>query len=115
MRYAACNAIGQMATDFAPGFQKKFHEKVSSKTVQNKQTKDVPFRNLLFCKCSFLFQVIAALLQTMEDQDNQRVQAHAAAALINFTEDCPKSLLIPYLDNLVKHLHSTMVIKLQEV
>uniref|UniRef100_A0A8D0GCP0 Importin 5 n=1 Tax=Sphenodon punctatus TaxID=8508 RepID=A0A8D0GCP0_SPHPU len=86
VRYAACNAIGQMATDFAPGFQKKFHEKV-----------------------------IAALLQAMEDQGNQRVQAHAAAALINFTEDCPKSLLIPYLDNLVKHLHSTMVIKLQEL
>uniref|UniRef100_A0A2I3SBU0 Importin 5 n=1 Tax=Pan troglodytes TaxID=9598 RepID=A0A2I3SBU0_PANTR len=81
-----CNAVGQMATDFAPGFQKKFHEKV-----------------------------IAALLQTMEDQGNQRVQAHAAAALINFTEDCPKSLLIPYLDNLVKHLHSIMVLKLQEL
>uniref|UniRef100_A0A670KFK5 Importin 5 n=1 Tax=Podarcis muralis TaxID=64176 RepID=A0A670KFK5_PODMU len=64
----------------------------------------------------FLFDsVIAALLQTMEDQGNQRVQAHAAAALINFTEDCPKSLLIPYLDNLVKHLHSTMVLKLQEL
>ncbi|KAJ8787277.1 hypothetical protein J1605_005863 [Eschrichtius robustus] len=59
--------------------------------------------------------VIAALLQTMEDQGNQRVQAHAAAALINFTEDCPKSLLIPYLDNLVKHLHSIMVLKLQEL
>lgn len=28
VRYAACNAIGQMATDFAPTFQKKFHEKV---------------------------------------------------------------------------------------
>ncbi|KAM9319984.1 importin-5 [Gastrophryne carolinensis] len=86
VRYAACNAIGQMATDFAPSFQKKFHEKV-----------------------------IASLLQTMEDQANPRVQAHAAAALINFTEDCPKSLLVPYLDNLVKHLHSTMVIKLQEL
>uniref|UniRef100_A0A8C0V8D4 Importin 5 n=1 Tax=Cyanistes caeruleus TaxID=156563 RepID=A0A8C0V8D4_CYACU len=60
-------------------------------------------------------QVIGALLQTMEDQGSQRVQAHAAAALINFTEDCPKSLLIPYLDNLVKHLHSIMVIKLQEL
>uniref|UniRef100_A0A8D0L417 Importin 5 n=1 Tax=Sphenodon punctatus TaxID=8508 RepID=A0A8D0L417_SPHPU len=64
VRYAACNAIGQMATDFAPGFQKKFHEKV-----------------------------IAALLQAMEDQGNQRVQAHAAAALINFTEDCTKLVL----------------------
>ncbi|XP_069829044.1 importin-5 [Dendropsophus ebraccatus] len=86
VRYAACNAIGQMATDFAPAFQKKFHEKV-----------------------------IASLLQTMEDQANPRVQAHAAAALINFTEDCPKSLLVPYLDNLVKHLHSIMVVKLQEL
>ncbi|KAM8975291.1 importin-5 [Pelodytes ibericus] len=86
VRYAACNAIGQMAADFAPAFQKKFHEKI-----------------------------IASLLQTMEDQANPRVQAHAAAALINFTEDCPKPLLVPYLDNLVKHLHATMVVKLQEL
>lgn len=86
VRYAACNAIGQMATDFAPTFQRKFHDKV-----------------------------ISALLQTMEDQANPRVQAHAAAALINFTEDCPKSLLLPYLDNLVNHLHVIMVAKLQEL
>lgn len=51
----------------------------------------------------------------MKDQSNPRVQAHAAAALINFTEDCPKSLLIPYLENLVQHLHVIMVAKLQEV
>lgn len=114
VRYAACNAVGQMATDFAPGFQKKFHEKVSIKS-SNTQTlrRGVAFQN--GCLSDFLAQVIAALLQTMEDQGNQRVQAHAAAALINFTEDCPKSLLIPYLDNLVKHLHSIMVLKLQEV
>lgn len=116
MRYAACNAIGQMATDFAPGFQKKFHEKASSRAVPKKKGKILAHPETCFSKTKhFLFQVIAALLQTMEDQGNQRVQAHAAAALINFTEDCPKSLLIPYLDNLVKHLHSTMVIKLQEV
>uniref|UniRef100_A0A4W6EVJ6 Karyopherin (importin) beta 3 n=1 Tax=Lates calcarifer TaxID=8187 RepID=A0A4W6EVJ6_LATCA len=60
-------------------------------------------------------EVISALLQTMEDQSNPRVQAHAAAALINFTEDCPKSLLIPYLDSLVQHLHVIMVAKLQEL
>lgn len=114
VRYAACNAVGQMATDFAPGFQKKFHEKVSHKS-SNTQTwrRGIAFQNV--CLHDFLSQVIAALLQTMEDQGNQRVQAHAAAALINFTEDCPKSLLIPYLDNLVKHLHSIMVLKLQEV
>lgn len=28
VRYAACNAIGQMSTDFAPTFEKKFHDKV---------------------------------------------------------------------------------------
>jgi len=28
VRYAACNALGQMATDFGPTFQKKFHQKV---------------------------------------------------------------------------------------
>ncbi|MEQ2190335.1 hypothetical protein XENOCAPTIV_028750 [Xenoophorus captivus] len=69
----------------------------------------VNFKDGIFC------QVISALLQTMEDQSNPRVQAHAAAALINFTEDCPKSLLIPYLDSLVQHLHVIMVAKLQEV
>lgn len=51
----------------------------------------------------------------MKDQSNPRVQAHAAAALINFTEDCPKSLLVPYLDSLVQHLHIIMEAKLQEV
>lgn len=62
-----------------------------------------------------ILQVISALLETMKDQSNPRVQAHAAAALINFTEDCPKSLLIPYLDSLVQHLHIIMKAKLQEV
>ncbi|TKC53354.1 hypothetical protein EI555_005669 [Monodon monoceros] len=114
VRYAACNAVGQMATDFAPGFQKKFHEKVSNESADTQTLRrGMAFENV--CVCDFISQVIAALLQTMEDQGNQRVQAHAAAALINFTEDCPKSLLIPYLDNLVKHLHSIMVLKLQEL
>ena len=30
VRYAACNALGQMASDFAPLFQKKFTDKVSA-------------------------------------------------------------------------------------
>ena len=29
VRFAACNAIGQLANDFAPTFQKKFHAKVT--------------------------------------------------------------------------------------
>ena len=28
VRYAACNALGQLANDFFPGLQKKHHEKV---------------------------------------------------------------------------------------
>ena len=28
VRYAACNALGQLSTDFAEGFQTKFHSKV---------------------------------------------------------------------------------------
>ncbi|KAM8801973.1 ran-binding protein 6 isoform 2-T2 [Rhynchonycteris naso] len=45
VRAAACTTLGQMATDFAPNFQKKFHE-----------------------------TVIAALLRTMENQDTQDVE-----------------------------------------
>lgn len=69
VRYAACNAIGQMATDFAPIFEKKFHE-----------------------------QVIPGLLSLLDDVQNPRVQAHAGAALVNFSEDCPKNILTRYLD-----------------
>lgn len=97
-------------------FKRNFTRRQVVEQYQKKKGKILSHPETCFSKTKhFLFQVIAALLQTMEDQGNQRVQAHAAAALINFTEDCPKSLLIPYLDNLVKHLHSTMVIKLQEV
>uniref|UniRef100_A0AAY5KL98 TOG domain-containing protein n=1 Tax=Esox lucius TaxID=8010 RepID=A0AAY5KL98_ESOLU len=110
VRYAACNAIGQMATDFAPTFQKKFHDKRLQLAVSIGA-----FPADLFVSPIPPPQVISALLQTMEDQTNPRVQAHAAAALINFTEDCPKSLLVPYLDSLVQHLHVIMAAKLQEL
>lgn len=46
VRYAACNAVGQMATDFAPGFQKKFHEKASSRVVGKKVVKLCPLQKL---------------------------------------------------------------------
>lgn len=32
VRYAACNALGQLCTDFGPNCQKKFHQKVCSYT-----------------------------------------------------------------------------------
>ncbi|GBL83789.1 Importin-5 [Araneus ventricosus] len=75
VRYAGCNALGQMSSDFATLFQKKFHDKV-----------------------------IPALLQLLSDPSSPRVQAHAGAALVNFFEDCPKNILSPYMNSIVNSL-----------
>lgn len=56
VRYAACNAIGQMATDFAPGFQKKFHEKASSKVIIIKRSgKPMPLSETFALKINTFF------------------------------------------------------------
>ncbi|CAL7948610.1 unnamed protein product [Xylocopa violacea] len=86
VRYAACNAVGQMSTDFAPIFEKKFHDKV-----------------------------IPGLLMVLDDNANPRVQAHAGAALVNFSEDCPKNILTPYLDAIMAKLESILKAKFQEL
>ncbi|KAG0747446.1 hypothetical protein G6F57_000579 [Rhizopus arrhizus] len=74
VRYAACNAIGQMSTDFAPFLQENFHQ-----------------------------IVVSALLPLMEDPQ-PRVQAHAAAAMVNFCEEAEKHILEPYLDAIFERL-----------
>ncbi|XP_028039951.1 importin-5 [Bombyx mandarina] len=86
VRYAACNAVGQMSTDFAPVFEKKFHSKV-----------------------------VPGLLMVLDDNANPRVQAHAAAALVNFSEDCPKPILTLYLDPLMKKLEAVLTTKFKEL
>lgn len=86
VRYAACNAVGQMSSDFAPIFEKKFHDKV-----------------------------IPGLLMVLDDNANPRVQAHAGAALVNFSEDCPKNILTPYLDAIMAKLESILTAKFQEL
>ena len=86
VRYAACNAIGQMATDFAPEFQKKFHA-----------------------------NVVPGLLAVMDDTDNPRVQAHAGAALVNFSEECPKNILKNYLPTILTKLETILHSKFQEL
>ncbi|XP_076164575.1 karyopherin beta 3 [Ptiloglossa arizonensis] len=86
VRYAACNAVGQMSTDFAPTFENKFHDKV-----------------------------IPGLLMVLDDNANPRVQAHAGAALVNFSEDCPKHILTPYLDAIMAQLESILTAKFQEL
>lgn len=75
VRYATCNAIGQMSTDFAPNLQKKFHE-----------------------------IVLTSLIPVMDDNAYPRVQAHAAAALVNFCENVDKTTLAPYLDTIFDRL-----------
>lgn len=86
VRYAACNAVGQMSTDFSPIFEKKFHDKV-----------------------------IPGLLMVLDDNANPRVQAHAGAALVNFSEDCPKNILTPYLDAIMAKLESILTAKFHEL
>ena len=51
----------------------------------------------------------------LDDTANPRVQAHAAAALVNFCDDCPKSILASYLDNILAKLESVLSSKLREV
>lgn len=83
VRYAACNAVGQLSLDFAPARGK-----------EHKQS----FQTLFHGK------VIPALLAMMEDQENPRVQAHGAAALVNFCEHAHKETLGPYLDVILARL-----------
>jgi len=87
VRHASCNALGQLATDFSILFQKKFHSKVMP-----------GFLKLL-----------------LNDSAHPRVQAHAAAALVNFCEECPRKILEPYLDDLVSALEAVLATKIQEL
>jgi len=86
VRYAACNAIGQLSTDFAPQIEKKFHDRI-----------------------------IPGLLIILDDAAHPRVQAHAGAALVNFAEECPKSILAGYLDAIIAKLEQVLSTKFQEL
>uniref|UniRef100_A0A7S3C1U5 TOG domain-containing protein n=1 Tax=Haptolina ericina TaxID=156174 RepID=A0A7S3C1U5_9EUKA len=74
VRWAAINAVGQMSTDFGPELQEQLHE-----------------------------TVVVALVVAMDDPC-KRVQAHAAAAVINFCEHCDRETLQPYLEGLLGKL-----------
>ncbi|KAL9455439.1 hypothetical protein AB3S75_010793 [Citrus x aurantiifolia] len=75
VRWAAINAIGQLSTDLGPDLQNQFHQ-----------------------------QVLPALAGAMDDFQNPRVQAHAASAVLNFSENCTPEILTPYLDGIVSKL-----------
>ncbi|RMD40209.1 hypothetical protein DV735_g4926, partial [Chaetothyriales sp. CBS 134920] len=74
VRFAGCNALGQMSTDFAGPMQEQYHQVVMSSIIP--------------------------VLQSPEP----RVQAHAAAALVNFCEEAEKAILEPYLEPLLRNL-----------
>eukprot|EP00249_Psilotum_nudum_P013400 c24308_g1_i1 orf=266-3634(-) len=75
VRWAAINAIGQLSTDLGPDLQEQYHQRV-----------------------------LPCLVGAMDDFHNPRVQAHAAAAILNFSESCTPELLSPYLDGVVSKL-----------
>ena len=60
-------------------------------------------------------QVVTGLLIVMDDHANPRVQAHAGAALVNFSEDCPKSIIVPYLDTIIGKLDQVLTAKFKDV
>lgn len=74
VRWAGCNALGQMSTDFAPKMQTDYYDRV-----------------------------LKAIIPVLSSPEG-RVKSHAAAALVNFCEEAEKSVLEPYLDDLLSHL-----------
>lgn len=75
VQYACCNAIGQMSTDFADVIQRTSGDKI-----------------------------LPALISKLTNRSVPRVQAHAAAALVNFSEAATKEVVEPYLDQLLTNL-----------
>eukprot|EP00012_Vannella_robusta_P014021 CAMPEP_0206211088 /NCGR_PEP_ID=MMETSP0166-20121206/17930_1 /ASSEMBLY_ACC=CAM_ASM_000260 /TAXON_ID=95228 /ORGANISM="Vannella robusta, Strain DIVA3 518/3/11/1/6" /LENGTH=771 /DNA_ID=CAMNT_0053632877 /DNA_START=804 /DNA_END=3116 /DNA_ORIENTATION=- len=75
VRWATCNAVGQLATDFGPIFQMRYH-----------------------------YQVLEAIITVMDDENNPRVQSHAAAAIINFCDHCEPKIMEPFLPVLLQKL-----------
>lgn len=75
VQYACCNALGQMSTDFADVIQR---------TSGNR--------------------ILPALISKLTNKSVPRVQAHAAAALVNFSEAALKEVVEPYLDDLLNNL-----------
>ncbi|KAJ3252863.1 Importin-5 [Boothiomyces macroporosus] len=75
VRHAACNAIGQMCTDFAPTIQEQFHQ-----------------------------PILTHLIPIMDDLAHIRVANYGAAALVNFSENASKECIAPYIEPIISKL-----------
>ncbi|KAI0983856.1 hypothetical protein GJ496_008474 [Pomphorhynchus laevis] len=85
VRYAACNAIGQMSQDFQPQLQKLRHSVAFS-----------------------------AIIEVMNDNSMPRVQAHATAAMVNLLSGCPMTIFKKYLDGVTKALDKLLAEHIQK-
>lgn len=74
VQWSACNALGQLSTDLAPELQENFGG-----------------------------LVLPGLISKLSGS-TFKVQAHAAAALVNFSESATKEIMDPYLDDLLSQL-----------
>ncbi|KAL4452685.1 hypothetical protein ABPG75_008347 [Micractinium tetrahymenae] len=75
VRWASCQALGQLCTDLGPELQEEQHAKA-----------------------------LPAVMALMDDFQNPRVQAHACAAVVNFAEGTDQDVMAPYLDALISKL-----------
>ncbi|CCF60043.1 hypothetical protein KAFR_0I02640 [Kazachstania africana CBS 2517] len=75
VQYGCCNVLGQISTDFAPLIQRTSHDRI-----------------------------VPALISKLTPESLDRVQTHAAAALVNFSEQANQGILEPYLDSLLTNL-----------
>mgnify|MGYP002476725042 CR=1 FL=1 len=79
VRWAALNAVGQLAHDFAPYFQTEFHE-----------------------------ALMPAVCQMYGDAENPKVQAIASSCIVSYSEKAPPETLIPYMDTILHSLHDLL-------
>ena len=75
VQYAACHALGQLCTDFPGRIQEEFAR-----------------------------DALTALLTLLQNSQVARVQCHASAALVNFSEDCEPETIAPFLDGILSTL-----------
>jgi len=92
VRWAGCNALGQMSTDFAGIMQERYHSIVLTHIIPVLESPEPRWDK----------NSPGALLST--NLLVGRVQSHAAAALVNFCEEAEKEVLEPYLDDLLRRL-----------
>lgn len=53
-------------------------------------------------------KIVPALLSTLTNLSTPRVAAHAGAAIVNFCEECPKTIITVYLPSIMEKMESVL-------